>query len=493
MRSLHPQQRIRRRFATNYEQDVENQVMQFAETARAIASLPRDEWIRRFAVANLSGQPILSPEEGLMDKPLEKEGVIVEVDDYELGRIRQVGHTYGFDGVENPPIRPRNPDTEAPESIIDSWPSSEKAMSSGGADPEAPLSGVLVLDFGLAIAGPYGAQVLADLGADVIKITTLDFNLTDAIYVGSNHGKRALALNLKDPRGQEVARRLIVKADIVHHNMRRGVAERLGIGYLQVKELNPRIIYCHTRGYEMNGPRTDAPGNDQMGNALGGSEYEAGGTHHGTAPIWHTVSFGDAGNGVLSANACVQALYHREKTGLGQFVHTSILNVAMLFNSYTYVRPDGAIRTGSALMQSNTASRQPGGCMRRARDGSAFLRVTTWIGPTFVTPWGWTTSPSMRASRMRQAGGGTMRPWRRCSKRCFDCAAPRTGSGGSMKTAFHAKSRRRHSRVSSSTTRPCTSAAGSSATLTPIWGRSSRSGWAFPFRRRAARIARALP
>ncbi|MET0325182.1 MAG: CoA transferase, partial [Ilumatobacteraceae bacterium] len=199
----------------------------------------------------------------------------------------------------------------------------------------------LVLDFGLAIAGPFGPQMLADLGATVIKVTTREFDLTDAIYVGSSHGKLALALDLKHPAGRQIAHRLIARADVVHHNMRTGVAERLGIGYEDARAVNPGIVYCHTRGFERNGPRTPLPGNDQMGHALAGTAYEAGGTHHGTPPIWQMTAFGDTGNGIISAAAVIQALRHRLRTGAGQFVHTSILNVCMLFNSYTFARPDG--------------------------------------------------------------------------------------------------------------------------------------------------------
>ena len=175
----------------------------------------------------------------------------------------------------------------------------------------------------------------------MIKVTTLDFDLTDAIYVGSSHGKQALALDLKHPRGQEVARRLIARADVVHHNMRPGVAERLSIGYEQARAINPRLIYCHTRGFERDGPRSALPGNDQMGQSLTGTQYDAGGTIHGTPPIWATLAFGDTANGILSANAVIQALLHRDRTGEGQFVHTSILATSLLFNSSTYAFPDG--------------------------------------------------------------------------------------------------------------------------------------------------------
>ena len=325
----------------DYEKDLLFQVTEFVETAKAVATLPRDEWIRRFAIGNRAAQPILSPEEALLDKPLEREGVIVELDDPALGPIRQVGHVYALSDIECPPIRPRTLTQDTPGAILQDWTPRPANSDAHGPPLRAPLEGVIVLDFGLAVAGPYGPQTLADLGATVIKVTTKELSLTDAIYVGSSRGKLALAVDLKNPRGLEVAQRLIAKADIVHHNMRTGVAERLGIGFEQARKLNPRIVYCHTRGFEQDGPRTPLPGNDQMGNALAGTEYEGGGTHHGTAPIWHITGFGDTGCGILSANACIQALIHREKTGRGQFVHTSILNVAMMFNSYTYATPDG--------------------------------------------------------------------------------------------------------------------------------------------------------
>jgi crotonobetainyl-CoA:carnitine CoA-transferase CaiB-like acyl-CoA transferase len=323
----------------DYETSVRAQAEAFVETAAAIATRPRDEWVRLGAEAKIGLQPILSPEGALLDESLAAEGVIVELADPEHGPIRQVGHVYAFDGVESPPIQPRPAGPSEVADVAAGW--APRPASATGTAPEAPLAGVLVLDFGLAIAGPFGPQILADLGATVLKITSREFDLTDAIYVGSSHGKQALALDLKDPRGQEIARRLIERADVVHHNMRTGVAERLGIGYEQAKAVNPAIIYCHTRGFERNGPRTPLPGNDQMGHALAGTAYEAGGTHHGTPPIWQMTAYGDTGNGIISAAAVVQALRHRERTGEGQFLHTSILNVCMLFNSSTYARPDG--------------------------------------------------------------------------------------------------------------------------------------------------------
>ena len=211
----------------------------------------------------------------------------------------------------------------------------------------------------------------------MIKVTTREFDLTDAIYVGSSRGKEALALDLKHPRGQEIARRLIERADVVHHNMRTGVAERLGIGYEQARAINPAIVYCHTRGFERDGPRTPLPGNDQMGHALAGTAYEAGGTHHGTPPIWQMTAYGDTGNGILSAAAVIQALRHRDRTGEGQFVHTSILNVCMLFNSSTYADPTAAGPSATASTPGSSASRRCAACTRPPTAGCACSSPTT--------------------------------------------------------------------------------------------------------------------
>jgi len=115
------------------------------------------------------------------------------------------------------------------------------------------------------------------------------------------------------------------------------LTERLGRA---LKKLNPSIIYCHTRGFE-HGPRDLMPGNDQTGAALGGISWEDGGVSDGGKPIWARTSLGDTGNGFLSALGVVQALYHRDRTGEGQFVDTSISYAALLNTSYTYLRADG--------------------------------------------------------------------------------------------------------------------------------------------------------
>ena len=145
-----------------------------------------------------------------------------------------------------------------------------------------------------------GTQLLADLGADVIKVNTL----TDGYWFGShiamacNRGKRSISLNLKDPGGHGALERLVRTADVVHHNMRYDAAERLRVDYETLKALKPDLIYCHTRGFE-HGPRDNLPGNDQTGAALAGTTFLDGAIESGGRGSWSVCSIGDTGCGLL--------------------------------------------------------------------------------------------------------------------------------------------------------------------------------------------------
>jgi crotonobetainyl-CoA:carnitine CoA-transferase CaiB-like acyl-CoA transferase len=122
--------------------------------------------------------------------------------------------------------------------------------------------------------------------------------------------------------------------------MRRDALRRLGCDEASLREVNPDIIYCHTRGFD-RGPRSDSPGNDQTGCSLAGVTYEDGGCQDGGKPFWSLTSLGDTGNGFLSAIGVIQALYHRKRTGEPQSVDTSILNAGLLVASMASVRTDG--------------------------------------------------------------------------------------------------------------------------------------------------------
>ena len=178
--------------------------------------------------------------------------------------------------------------------------------------------------------------------ATVIKVNNAAFDrfwMVNHIAMCCNRGKQSITIDLKQPEGLAILHDLVRRADIVQHNMRYDAAERLAVDYESLKQINPSLIYCHTRGHDP--ARMLLPGNDQTGAALAGASWMEGGVEAGNTPIWPVTSLGDTGNGYLSAIGIVQALRHRDRTGEGQFLDTSILYAHLLNSSMASVALDG--------------------------------------------------------------------------------------------------------------------------------------------------------
>ncbi len=306
----------------------------------AVAKFPADDWARLAAEVGVPVQRVRSPEEALLDPLLLEDGSVVEVDG-----IRMVGRTYQFEKTPAPPIRgvaqpgQHTADVKADAAFVAT---AESAEADDGRRIASPLEGVVVLDLGLAVAGPFGTQLLADLGATVIKINNAVFDsfwMQTSIAMCCNRGKQSITIDLKNPEGMAVLHDVVRTADVVQHNMRYDAAERLGVDYESLKVINPSLIYCHTRGHDPS--RMLLPGNDQTGAALAGASWMEAGVESGATPIWPNTSLGDTGNGYLSAIGILQALYHRRRTGDGQFLDTSILYAHLLNTSMTWVQRDG--------------------------------------------------------------------------------------------------------------------------------------------------------
>ncbi|HUR41023.1 MAG TPA: CoA transferase [Verrucomicrobiae bacterium] len=313
--------------------------------AEAVAKFTAKEWVDAAAVAEMTMQDVRPPEAALADPLFLKDGVVTERTDSDLGTIRTVGQTYKMSACPSKPADwVAKPGQHTAEVKAEAARNADVTVLAPRATKKlkAPLEGITVLDLGLAIAGPFGTQLLSDLGATVIKVNGLYDMFWHRVHIAymANRGKRSITLNLKDPRAMEIFLKLAAKADVVHHNMRYDAAQRLKIDYESLKKLNPKLIYCHSRGFE-TGPREGLPGNDQTGACLSGVQYEDGGMARGGKPLWSFTSFGDTGNGFLTAVAVINALRHRDKTGEGQMVDTSIMNAAMLNTSYAVATPEG--------------------------------------------------------------------------------------------------------------------------------------------------------
>jgi crotonobetainyl-CoA:carnitine CoA-transferase CaiB-like acyl-CoA transferase len=325
--------------------------------AQTVRKFTADEWTEAGAIAQVCIQKVRSPEEALADPLLVADDVVTELEDPELGSIRAAGVLYKLEHSRGE-IRGPAPRLGAHTSEVKAEAAAASGRAAGAATGAAshraspagtkplakgPLDGITVLDFGLAVAGPYAGQLLSDLGARVIKVNALHdwYWHSSQIAMACNRGKQSIAIDLKKPGAREVIDRLLASADVVMHNMRYRAAIKLGIDYESLKDRFPRIVYCHTRGFE-RGPRLELPGNDQTGACLAGVEWEDGGCARGGRPIWSLTNMGDTGNGFLAAIAICQALYEREKTGRGQFCETAIVNAQMFNTSHAVARSDGS-------------------------------------------------------------------------------------------------------------------------------------------------------
>lgn len=198
------------------------------------------------------------------------------------------------------------------------------------------LEGVRLIDFGQYLAGPFGPMIIGDLGAEVIKVEPVagdGMRLAGKPFFGCQRGKRDIAVDLKQPDGLKIALELVAQADIVHHNMTAGVANRLGIGYDDCKAVNPDVVYCNTWAYGLEGPLAHFGGLDPLYQAATGLEYEAGATHTGNAPLYYRFGMCDAANAMLSVVGVLAALVHQRRRGEGQELWTSLLDGGAVFAS----------------------------------------------------------------------------------------------------------------------------------------------------------------
>jgi crotonobetainyl-CoA:carnitine CoA-transferase CaiB-like acyl-CoA transferase len=202
------------------------------------------------------------------------------------------------------------------------------------------LEGVTLVDFGQYLAGPFGPMLIGDLGADVIKVEPVTgdgMRMATKPFFGCQRGKRDIALNIKTPEGLEIAQKLITRADIVHHNMTRGVATKLGIDYASCAALRADIVYCNTYAYGLAEPLGKFGGLDPLYQAAAGLEYEAGATAEGNTPLYYRFGMCDASNALLSVVGVLLALFHRQRTGEGQELWTSLLDGGVVFSSDVFL------------------------------------------------------------------------------------------------------------------------------------------------------------
>jgi crotonobetainyl-CoA:carnitine CoA-transferase CaiB-like acyl-CoA transferase len=202
-----------------------------------------------------------------------------------------------------------------------------------------PLAGMRVLELAQIMAGPTCGMMLADMGADVVKVEKLPggddarayreprVNGVSAPFMILNRNKRGIALNLKHPKGRAILLKMVEEADVLTENYRRGTLERLGLGYDTLKQINPGLIYCAVSGYGRDGPYADKGGFDLIAQGFSGLMSVTG--EPGRPPAKTGNSIADINAGILAVTGILAAYAHKLKTGRGQVVETSLMEAAL--------------------------------------------------------------------------------------------------------------------------------------------------------------------
>ncbi|MGS1076713.1 CaiB/BaiF CoA transferase family protein [Pseudoxanthomonas beigongshangi] len=246
--------------------------------------------------------------------------------------------------------------------------------------PAGPLSGVKVLDLSAYIAGPYGCTLLADQGAQVIKIEPPDGDnlrkypstlaAESRAFMGVNRSKIGIVLDLKSAEGLAALLRLVREADVLVHNFRPAVPKRLGIDFDRLTLINPRLIYCAVTGYGEHGPMKDKAGYDQVLQTMTGMCTLQG--KRGGAPEITYGSVVDYYAAALLAAGVSSALYERERSGRGQFVGVSLLRSALTMQSARMIWAEGeSLDIGRDMRSGGVTGIHP------AREGHIYISANT--------------------------------------------------------------------------------------------------------------------
>ena len=315
-----------------------------SEIHTILASQPRSTWVERLRNADVCAIEHLPPCAVFDTAQARHNEMVAVVDDPVLGRVEQVAPPAKFSrtpgSVEGPAPTPGH-DTAA---VLAGLPPVPSAPTPAAPRVDEPLlAGVNVVDAGAFYAGPYSSRLLADLGADVIKVEPVAGDPLRGLerpFFSAQAGKRSVAANLKRPELAGAVRGLLEWADVVHHNLRPGAAERLGLGYEQARAVNPSIVYLYAPGWGSAGPDAARQSFAPMMSGYAGIGLECAGQYN--PPLFPTGNE-DPGNGLLGAVAVLMALLHRRRTGEGQYIENPQLNATMAHMAHAVRCADGSV------------------------------------------------------------------------------------------------------------------------------------------------------
>jgi crotonobetainyl-CoA:carnitine CoA-transferase CaiB-like acyl-CoA transferase len=299
---------------------------------------PRDEWLEILHAADVPAAPVGLREDWLGHQIIANNDMRLVFDDPARGRVEMPGAPVK---LSKTPAEVRGLAAEATLADVARFKASQTAArdtpaasAPTGPAEDGPLAGLRVLDLGTVIAGAYASGILANFGAEVVKVEGPEGDPWRAYEIGFpayNRGKRGLVIDLKQPAGSDLFLDLAASADVVIDNYRLGTRERLGIGHAAVTERNPRLVSCSITTYGAKGEETRRPGFDPLLQAWSGMMAAQGGD--GEPPVFHTIAVNDFASAAMGAFGVITALVARERTGEGQVMQTSLAAQSAIFQS----------------------------------------------------------------------------------------------------------------------------------------------------------------
>jgi crotonobetainyl-CoA:carnitine CoA-transferase CaiB-like acyl-CoA transferase len=316
----------------------------------AFLARSRDEWLAVFGPADVAAMPVQRPGQ-MFDHPqvlfAEME---MRVADVHHGHLRQMRPGIRFRHAEVPDPAPA-PRVGQHDEILDELIAGPvTSVEDGSTDLDHALSGIRVVDFSQYFAGAFGVRLFSDLGADVIKVEPPSQDPMRPLpepFEGAQRGKRTIALDIKAPEGLEIVRRLVAGADIVVHNWRPGKAEHAGIGYEQLKAINPDLVYCYQPGWGSDGPAKNEKSFAPLMSGLVGLLYEAAG--EGNRPVRRARASEDYYGALLGAVGMLIALEARSQQGHGEFLESPQLHATLFATAEQQLDSRGGLVTDFVL------------------------------------------------------------------------------------------------------------------------------------------------
>ena len=317
-----------------------------ARIADAVVAQPYAHWANCFEDADVPYALARTTEEGLNDPQVQANGMVETLTDPEVGSLAQMGvpvqlsQTPGR--IQGPRTLPDTLSSDLPEDAA--TPAAVSSAPLPETEFDLPLKDIRVLEITNLIAGPIAGRLLADLGADVIKVEPhagdISRPLGRTYFFNVNVNKRSLCLNTREPDGKTVAQKVAATADVMLANLRPGATARMGLGPDSLRELNPRLIETHVTGFGATGPYAHRPGIDPLSQALMGLSRAQGGAEN--PPVFPAqLAPTDYTAGAMGAYGTILALFVRERTGQVQRVDTNLLNGGIMLTSEWFARYEG--------------------------------------------------------------------------------------------------------------------------------------------------------